>query len=247
MADQLVGAPKNMALIADLLVDPDFNFHCVVDHPDNVADLGTVAARGQRLNVMIEYGVLGGRCRCRSEAEVLALAVFGALLDWQEQWDNLAAAKVQEGTLKETFLLKKSQAINLDLMKKQLIETQESFGALLKQLPNKSEMDALLTDINQAGLGRGLQFDLFRPGAEVINGSFAEQPITLKVTGSYDDLGKFSSDISMLPRIVTLNEISIKPSGGVLMMEALAKTFRYLDDDEIAAQKKAEREAGANK
>lgn len=180
-------------------------------------------------------------------AMFVCVLVLGALLDWQGQWEELTMSKEHEGVLKEEFLVKKSQAINLDLMKKQLMETQESFGALLKQLPNKSEMDALLTDINQAGLGRGLQFDLFRPGAEVINGSFAEQPITLKVTGSYDDLGKFSSDISMLPRIVTLNEISIKPNGGTLVMEATAKTFRYLDEDEIAEQRKAAREAGASK
>jgi len=177
----------------------------------------------------------------------VVVLVLGAFLGWQGQWEVLTTAKAKEGVLKEEFLAKKSQAINLDLMKKQLMETQESFGALLKQLPNKSEMDALLTDINQAGLGRGLQFDLFRPGTEVINGSFAEQPITLKVTGSYDDLGKFSSDISMLPRIVTLNEISIKPNGGTLVMEATAKTFRYLDEDEIAAQRKAARAAGASK
>jgi len=96
-------------------------------------------------------------------------------------------------------------------------------------------------------LGRGLQFELFRPGSETIQGSFAEQPITIKVTGSYDDLGKFSSDISMLPRIVTLNEIAIAPSGGALTMDATAKTFRYLDDDEIAEQKKAAKPAGASK
>jgi len=177
----------------------------------------------------------------------VGVLVLAALLDWQGQWASLNAAKDAEAGLKETFLSKKSQAVNLDLMKKQLLEIQESFGALLKQLPNKSEMDALLTDINQAGLGRGLQFDLFRPGSEVINGSFAEQPITLKVTGNYDDLGKFSSDIAMLPRIVTLNEISIKPVGGSLSMEAIAKTFRYLDEEEIAAQRKATRSAGANK
>lgn len=179
-------------------------------------------------------------------AKILAfLALFvsvvaaGAFLDWQEQWDKLQAIKAEEQTLKDTFLVKKKQAINLDLIKKQLTETQESFGALLKQLPSKSEMDALLTDINQAGLGRGLQFELFRPGAETVNGAFAEQPITIKVTGNYDDLGKFSSDISMLPRIVTLNEISVSPSGTVLSMDAIAKTFRYLDEEEVASQKKA--------
>lgn len=177
----------------------------------------------------------------------LAVVVAGALMDWQAQWDALNVAKAQEDSLKETFLSKKRQAVNLDLIKKQLLETQESFGALLKQLPNKSEMDALLTDINQAGLGRGLQFELFRPGMEGIQGSFAEQPISIKVTGNYDDLGKFASDISMLPRIVTLNEIAITQAGSALMMEATAKTFRYLDDEELAAQKKVAKPAGGNK
>jgi type IV pilus assembly protein PilO len=122
-----------------------------------------------------------------------------------------------------------------------LIDTQQSFGALLKQLPSKSEMDALLTDINQAGLGRGLQFELFKPGPEVATGVFTEQPITIKVSGNYDDLGKFSSDISQLPRIVTLNDISISPDGktGGLVMDAVARTYRYLDEDELAAQKRA--------
>lgn len=169
----------------------------------------------------------------------------GALLDWQDQWTNLGNAKQEEQRLRETFLAKKQQAINLDLIRKQLTETQESFGALLKQLPSKSEMDALLTDINQAGLGRGLQFELFRPGGEKMVGSFAEQPITIKVTGNYDDIGKFSSDIAMLPRIVTLHDVAISPVGGKsaadtrLSMDAIAKTFRYLDEEEIAAQKKA--------
>jgi type IV pilus assembly protein PilO len=173
--------------------------------------------------------------------------VLGTLLDLEGQWEDLQKVKAEEVTLKETFLSKKQQAINLDLIKKQLLDTQESFGALLKQLPNKSEMDALLTDINQAGLGRGLQFDLFRPGGEVINGAFAEQPITIKVTGNYDDLGRFSSDISMLPRIVTLNDISIAQTGGVLTMDATAKTFRYLDEEELSAQKRAAKAAAGGK
>lgn len=164
------------------------------------------------------------------------VVVAGALLVWQPQWEALGKKRQEEVQLKETFLSKKRQAINLDLIKKQLNETQESLGALLKQLPNKSEMDALLTDINQAGLGRGLQFELFKPGAETLNGSFAEQPIVVKVTGSYDDIGKFSSDIAMLPRIVTLNNISITPtSSGGLTMDAIAKTYRYLDEAELAA------------
>ena len=176
----------------------------------------------------------------------VSVVVAGAVLIWQGQWDELSKSKLEEDQLKENFLVKKRQAINLDLIKKQLTETQESFGALLKQLPSKSEMDALLTDINQAGLGRGLLFDLFKPGAETVNGSFTEQPITIKVTGNYDDIGKFSSDIAMLPRIVTINDISITPagSGGVLTLDATAKTFRYLDEAELAAHKKP---AGAKK
>jgi type IV pilus assembly protein PilO len=178
-------------------------------------------------------------------AMFVAVVVAGAFLLWQNEWESLNKAKQEEGKLKETYLNKKRQAINLDLIKKQLTETQESFGALLKQLPSKSEMDALLTDINQAGLGRGLQFELFKPGAEKMEGAFAELPITIKVTGNYDDIGKFSSDISMLPRIVTLNDISIAPSGSTLAMNATAKTFRYLDESEIAAQKAAQRKAKA--
>lgn len=166
-----------------------------------------------------------------------AVVISGAVFIWQDQWETLGRVKEEEGKLKETFLIKKKQAINLDLIKKQLTETQESFGALLKQLPSKSEMDALLTDINQAGLGRGLQFELFKPGVETVNGSFTEQPITIKVTGSYDDIGKFSGDIAMLPRIVTLNNISLSPASGGLIMDATAKTFRYLDEEEMASKR----------
>ena len=164
-----------------------------------------------------------------------SIVVAGALLIWQDQWETLGRAQEEEVKLKDTFLVKKKQAINLDLIKKQLVETQESFGALLKQLPSKSEMDALLTDINQAGLGRGLQFELFRPGGERLNGSFAEQPITIKVTGSYDDIGKFSGDIAMLPRIVTLNNIALTTAKDGLVMDATAMTFRYMDEAETAA------------
>ncbi len=170
----------------------------------------------------------------------LVAVAGGAVFDWQSEWEKLKMARQQEDSLRETFLAKKKEAINLDIIKKQLIDTQQSFGALLKQLPSKSEMDALLTDINQAGLGRGLQFELFKPGPEVATGAFTEQPITIKVTGSYDDLGKFASDISQLPRIVTLNDISISPgAGGVLSMDAVAKTYRYLDENELAAQRRA--------
>ena len=171
-------------------------------------------------------------------AMFVAVVVAGAVFLWQDRWETLSKAQAEEVQLKEAFLTKKKQAINLDLIKKQLNETQESLGALLKQLPSKSEMDALLTDINQAGLGRGLQFELFRPGVEQVTGSFTEQPIVIKVTGSYDDLGKFAGDIAMLPRIVTLNDISINPSSSELIMDAIAKTFRYLDEAELAGNKK---------
>jgi len=175
---------------------------------------------------------------------LFAVVAMGAFFDWQEQYEGLKQVRQEEEQLRETFLVKKKEAINLDIIKKQLIDTQQSFGALLKQLPSKSEMDALLTDINQAGLGRGLQFDLFRPGGEVATGVFTEQPISIKVSGNYDDLGNFASDISLLPRIVTLNDISITPVAGGLSMDATAKTYRYLDESELAAQKRA-KPAGA--
>jgi len=175
---------------------------------------------------------------------LIGVVTAGAVLDWQHEWERLSTIQAEEDKLKESYVAKKKQAVNLDLIKKQLIETQQSFGALLKQLPTKSEMAALLTDINQAGLGRGLQFDLFRPGNEVPTGVFTEQPITIKVTGTYDDLGKFASDISMMPRIVTLNDITITPGTAGLVMDATAKTYRYLDEAELSAQKKP---AGAKK
>lgn len=176
---------------------------------------------------------------------LVGVVAAGAFFDWQDEWDRLSGIREQEVKLKDEFLAKKKQAVNLDLIKKQLIETQQAFGALLKQLPTKSEMAALLTDINQAGLGRGLLFELFKPGTEMATGVFTEQPIILKVTGTYDDLGKFASDISMMPRIVTLNEINITPMAtGTLAMDAIAKTYRYLDESELSAQKKP---AGAKK
>ncbi len=165
----------------------------------------------------------------------LAVVGAGAFFDWQDQWDELSGKREEEVKLKDVYMSKKKEAVNLDLIKKQLIETQQSFGALLKQLPTKSEMASLLTDINQAGLGRGLNFELFKPQAEKRNKELAEQPITIKVTGAYDDLGKFASDISMMPRIVNLANISIAPnSQGGLTMDATAITYRYLDESELS-------------
>jgi len=172
---------------------------------------------------------------------VLALIVAaGWYFDWDGQREQINAEKAKEEQLRTTFLDKKKQAIDLPAYRKQLADIEKQFGALLKQLPGKSEMDALLTDINQAGLGRGLQFELFKPAsAEVQKDFYAELPITIKVTGNYHDLGAFASDIAKLPRIVTLNDIALAAGKDGLVMDATAKTFRYLDEDEIASQRKA--------
>ncbi len=171
---------------------------------------------------------------------VLALLVFASYwFDWQEQIAQIDGAKAKEEQLRTTFLSKKKQAIDLPAYRKQLADIESQFGALLKQLPGKSEMDALLTDINQAGLGRGLQFELFRPAAqETARDFYSELPITIRVTGNYHDLGAFASDIGRLSRIVTLNDISLAAGKDGLTMDATAKTFRYLDEAEIAAQRK---------
>jgi type IV pilus assembly protein PilO len=174
---------------------------------------------------------------------LVLIIVIGALLDWRDQLDTLDRAQSQEVKLKESYASKKAKAVNLELYVQQQREIEQSFGALLKQLPNKSEMDALLTDINQAGLGRGLQFELFKPATqERLADFYAELPITVKVTGSYHDMGAFASDIAQLPRIVTLNDIAINNTSGILTMDAVAKTFRYLDEDEIAKQRKASKD-----
>lgn len=163
----------------------------------------------------------------------------------------LLDAQAQEEKLREDYRGKLAQAINLDVLKSQLEQVQKYVETLERQLPNKSEMDALLSDINQAGLGRSLQFELFRPGQVVLSDYYAELPIEVKVTGTYHDVGLFAADIAALSRIVTLNNISLTPSKdkeGVLTMECVAKTFRYLDKEEQAQRKaEAEKRAGAKK
>jgi type IV pilus assembly protein PilO len=179
-------------------------------------------------------------------ALLFLLILFGGYwFDWSGQLGELDIAKGEEAKLRETFLNKKKQAVNLDTYRQQLKDIEQSFGALLKQLPNKSEMDALLTDINQAGLGRGLQFELFKPAAaETVTEFYAERPIGIKVTGGYHDLGAFASDISRLSRIVTLHDVNITGGKDVgLAMEAVVRTYRYLDEDEVASQKKKAKEA----
>lgn len=162
---------------------------------------------------------------------------------WSDQLDALAATQQDELKLREEYVAKKTQAVNLDLYTQQLNEIDRSFGALLKQLPNKSEVESLLIEINQSGMGRGLLFDLFKPGQEIVKDFYAELPINVRMTGSYHDFGAFAGDIGRLSRIVTLNNISItanpQSKDGGLVMDAVTKTFRYLDDEELAAKKKA--------
>jgi len=176
------------------------------------------------------------------------IIVAGGLFDWRDQFEILDKAQATEVKLKEEYASKKARAVNLELYVQQLKDIEQSFGALLKQLPNKSEMDALLTDINQAGLGRGLQFELFKPAAQERMADFyAELPINVKITGSYHDMGAFASDVAQLPRIVTLNDLSIVNDKGTLTMDAVAKTFRYLDEEEIAKQRQKAKDAAKGK
>ena len=157
--------------------------------------------------------------------------------------DELEAAQKKEATLKDDYKKKLAQAVNLPALKKQREQVQQYVTQLEKQLPSKAEMDALLSDINQAGLGRSLHFELFKPGTVSVKEYYAELPIAVKVTGKYHDIGSFASDIAHLSRIVTLNNLNIQPgkdkdSSG-LTLEATAKTFRYLDQGEVDAQRKA--------
>ena len=181
---------------------------------------------------------------------LLALVIFlGYWFDWRNQLAEINTLRERESTLRTTFIDKKRQAINLPAYQKQLEDIEQAFGALLRQLPNRSEMDALLTDINQAGLGRGLQFELFKPATQETTSEFyAELPINIRVTGSYHELGSFASDIAQLPRIVTLNDIAVAVGrDGMLTMDAVAKTFRYLDEEEVAKQRKAAQAAPKKK
>ena len=178
---------------------------------------------------------------------LIGILVGAYFLDWSDQLEQLEAGRAQETKLKAEYKDKKQQSINLDLYRQQLREIDSSFGALLKQLPNRSQMDALLVDINQAGLGRGLQFELFKPAAqESARDFYAELPIQLKVIGNYHDIGAFASDIGGLSRIVTLNDIALGGGkDGSLTLDATAKTFRYLDEEEVASQRRASAQKSA--
>lgn len=175
---------------------------------------------------------------------LLFLVGAGYWFMWQPAIEELDQAKAKEVQLRETFLAKKREAVNLPAYKQQMIDIERTFGSLLRQLPNKSQMDGLLTDINQVGLERGLEFELFKPGQERVSEFYAEMPISIKVTGGYYELGAFATGISKLSRIVTLNDLKITPipakdgKDGLLSVEAVAKTFRYLDAAEMAPKKK---------
>ena len=181
---------------------------------------------------------------------VLTVAVVvGLWFVWLSASDEeLTAAKATEVQLRQDYDSKLAQAVNLEALKKQREQVQQYVTQLEKQLPSKAEMDALLSDINQAGLGRSLQFELFRPGQVSIKDYYAELPIAVRVTGKYHDMGAFAADIANLSRIVTLNNISIVPvKDGNLVMDTTAKTFRYLDNEEVALQRKNTSPAGAKK
>ncbi|MBW7924765.1 MAG: type 4a pilus biogenesis protein PilO [Burkholderiaceae bacterium] len=185
----------------------------------------------------------------------LGAAAWGGY--WRGQLEDLEARVAEEQRLKDEFTDKMRQAVNLEALREQKEQVMQYVSALEKQLPSKAEMDALLSDINQAGVGRGLQFELFKPGQVVVRDYYAELPIAIRVTGSYHAFGSFTSEIANLARIVTLNNLQISlpvdrsgqaaSASGNLSMEAIAKTFRYLDPEEIAEQRRKAAEAKAKK
>ena len=181
-------------------------------------------------------------------AGVMALVVLlGYFAYWQGQFEAQERGAAQEKKLRTAYKEKIAQAVNLEALQAQKLQVDQSVERLEKQLPSKAEMAALLSDINQAGVGRGLQFELFRPNQTVVRDYYAELPIDIKVSGRYHDMGAFAADMANLPRIVTLNNLAILDKDGVLEMEAIAKTFRYLDQEELAAQRKARAEEKKNK
>ena len=173
-------------------------------------------------------------------AGVMAAVIgLGHFFYWSSQFQEQETLAAEEASLRDEYKIKMAQAINLEALQAQKAQVDQYVVRLEKQLPSKSEMADLLSDINQAGVGRGLQFELFKPGQEVIRDYYAELPISIKVIGKYNDVGAFAADMANLPRIVTLNNMILTTREGALQLETVAKTFRYLDSDEISAQKKA--------
>ncbi|MBP1206406.1 type IV pilus assembly protein PilO [Duganella sp. 1411] len=176
-------------------------------------------------------------CAVGVAAAVMVAGYFGY---WSSQFEEQQAGAQAELKLRDEYRFKTGQAVNLEALRAQKVQVDQYVERLQKQLPSKAEMAALLTDINQAGSGRGLQFELFKPAQVVVKDYYAELPIDIKVTGSYHDIGAFAGDMANLPRIVTLNNMALSTGkDGVLTLEAVAKTFRYLDPEEVQAQRKA--------
>jgi type IV pilus assembly protein PilO len=168
-----------------------------------------------------------------------AILAGGWFLVWSDAMNGLESARREEQTLRETYTSKKGQAFHYEAYKRRLSEIEQSLASLLRQLPDRSQMDALLTDINQVGVGRGLEFDLFRPGTETRSDFYATLPVAIRVIGSYHDIGGFANDLSKLPRIVTLHDVQLSPGkDAILTMEARIQTYRYLDEKELAEVKK---------
>jgi len=190
---------------------------------------------------------LAPRLLCAAGAAALVIGL-GYYFYWNDQFLEQESGAATEQTLRTEYETKMAQAINLEALKAQKIQVDQYVVRLERQLPNKSQMADLLSDINQAGVGRGLQFEMFKPGQEVLRDYYAELPIDIKVNGRYHDVGAFAADMANLPRIVTLNNLAITTDkDGGLEMAAIAKTFRYLDQDELMAQRKARAEEKANK
>jgi type IV pilus assembly protein PilO len=169
----------------------------------------------------------------------LVILVAGWFLVWSDAMSALERAKIEEQSLRDSFTQKKGQAYHYESYKRRLAEIEQSLDSLLRQLPNRAQMDALLTDINQVGVGRGLEFDLFRPGTETMADFYATLPVSIKVVGNYHDIGGFVNDLAKLPRIVSLHDVVLAPTkDSTLMMEARIQTYRYLDESELAAARR---------
>ena len=205
----------------------------------------TAQFRGLNPNDPASWPIIPKAAMCALVAVAIVVALWFVWLS--SSAEELEAEQKKEEGLRVDYQKKLAQAVNLDALRKQREQVQQYVTQLEKQLPSKAEMDALLSDINQAGLGRSLAFEFFKPGQVSVKEYYAELPIAIRVSGRYHDMGAFASDIAHLSRIVTLNNLEINPAGGGLILDTQAKTYRYLDQDEVAAQRKATGGKGAKK
>lgn len=176
----------------------------------------------------------------------LAIIAGGWYLVWSDANLALQAARQEEQSLRASYTVKKGEVFHYEAYQRRLVEVEQSLAAMLRQLPDRSQMDALLADINQVGVGRGLEFNLFRPGGESLADFYATLPVSIKVSGSYHDIGSFVSDLARMPRIVTLHDVNLSPDKeSLLNMEARVQTYRYLDENELAAVRRQKTAGGA--